>query len=82
MKCKWKTVAALIFYALGILGWCYVGGWMVLTKPVKGLILAHMAGNLSIWKLVMAVMQGFVYLSLAGAVWCAGYMLSNHFKED
>lgn len=82
MKDKWKTAAALLFYALGVLGWFYVGGWMILTKPVKGLILAHIAGNLSIWKLVLAVVQGFIYLSLAGGVWCVGYMLSNHFKKD
>lgn len=82
MKFTWRTVAALICYALGVVGWCYVGAWMILTKPVKGLIVAKIAGELSIWKLVIAFVQGFFYLSLAGAVWCVGYMLSNHFKED
>ena len=73
---------ALLFNALGVLGWCYVGGWMILTKPLKGIVVAHIAGNLSIGKVVVAVIQGFAFLSLAGAVWCVGYMLSNHFKED
>lgn len=82
MKFTWKTAAALIFYALGVLGWCYVGGWMILTKPVKGLIVAKLAGELSLWKLAGAFVQGFIYLTLAGAVWCIGYILSNHFKED
>lgn len=73
---------ALFFYALGIVGWCYVGGYMILTRPVKALILAKMAGSLSIGKLIVALIQGFLYLSLAGGVWCVGYMLSNHFRND
>ena len=81
MKITWRTVAAFLCSALGLLGWCYVGGWMILTKPVKGLVLAHIAGKLSIFRLITAFIQGFVYLSLAGAVWCVGYILSNYFKE-
>lgn len=81
MRFNWRMVVAAIFYALGFLGWAYVGGWMLLTKPVKGLILAHLAGKLTIIKCIGAVIQGFLLLSLAGGVWCVGYMLSNHFKE-
>lgn len=81
MKHTWKTFAALMCYALGVMGWCYIGGWMVLTKPVKGLILAHLAGSLSVGKFVAAFIQAFIYLTLAGGVWCIGYMLSNHFRE-
>lgn len=82
MKVNWRAVAAVLCYALGILGWLYVGGWMILTRPVKGLILAHLAGTLSLWKLLIAAIQGFLYLSLAGGIWCVGYILSNHFKEN
>ena len=48
MKFNWKMIVAAAFYALGVLGWIYVGGWMILTRPVKGLILAHMAGKLAV----------------------------------
>lgn len=82
MKMNWRAIAAVVFYALGILGWLYVGGWMILTRPVKGLILAHLAGNLSLWKLLIAAIQAFLYLSLAGGVWCVGYILGSHFKRD
>ena len=44
--------------------------------------MAHMAGDLSLIKLAVALVQGFVYLSLAGGVWCIGYMLSDHFRKD
>lgn len=81
MKSTWKPLAAMLSYVMGIIGWCYVGGFLILTGPVKALLLAHHMGNLSIGKFLAAGIQGFIYLSLAGAVWCVGYMLSCHFKE-
>ena len=71
MKITWKALLALFFYTLGVVGWFYVGGWMILRGPVRGVI-----------KLAVALVQGFVYLSLAGGVWCIGYMLSDHFRKD
>lgn len=82
MKFSWRTVVALIFYVLGVIGWLYVGGWMILTRPVKGIILAQLAGDLTLMKLVIALAQGFILLSLAGGVWCIGYMISDHFKKN
>ena len=29
-----------------------------------------------------AFVQGFILLSLAGGIWCVGYMISNHFKDN
>lgn len=81
MKFTWKAVVALLCYALGVLGWCYVGGYMILTKPLKTLVVAYLARELTIGKVLVAAIQAFIYLSLAGGVWCIGYMLSNHFKE-
>lgn len=81
MKITWKTAASVLFSILGTIGWCYIGGWMVLTRPLKGVFTAHAAGCLSIGKIFFAGVQGFVYLSVAGAVWCIGYILSNHFRE-
>ena len=73
MKFSWRMIAAAFSYALGVLGWCYVGGYKILTGPVRELILAQMAGSMSLGRLVAA---------LAGGVWCIGYMLSSHFRED
>ena len=55
---------------------------LILTGPVRELILAQMAGSMSLGRLVAALIEGFIYLSLAGGVWCIGYMLSSHFRED
>lgn len=81
MKYNWKMIVAAISYALGVFGWIYIGGWMLLTKPIKGLILAHLAGNLTIMKCIGAMIHGFVLISLAGGVWCIGYMLRDFFNE-
>lgn len=63
--------------------------WMVLyrslagvEKPVHSVILAQIAGHLSVRLLAGALIQGFLYLSLAGGVWCVGYMISEYFKES
>ena len=72
MKFSWRMIAAAFSYALGVLGWCYVGGYKILTGP----------GSMSLGRLVAALIEGFIYLSLAGGVWCIGYMLSSHFRED
>lgn len=40
MKITWKALLALFFYTLGVVGWFYVGGWMILRGPVRGVILA------------------------------------------
>lgn len=81
MKTTWKAWLSVLFYLLGILGWCYVGGWMLLTGPVFEIFLAYRQDCLTLGRLCMEVMQGFIYLSLAGGVWCVGYMLSNYFRE-
>ena len=77
MKFSWRMIAAAFSYAVGVLGWCYVGGYKILTGPVRELILAQMAGSMSLGRLVAALIEGFIYLSLAGGVWCIGYMLSS-----
>lgn len=82
MKFTWRALLAFLFNILAMVGWCYVGAWMIWTRPVRGLIAAQLAGELSLWKVILAFAQGFLYLSLAGAVWCVCYILSNHFKED
>ena len=82
MKMTWKTMISLFFSILGGLCWLYIGGWLALSRPLKGLIAAHVAGSLSIGKLAFAMIESFIYLSLGGGVWCIGYMLSNYFREE
>ena len=82
MKITWKTFLAVSAYWAGVFGWFYIGVWQVLKKPVYSVILAQVAGHLSIGLLIGALIQGFLYLSLAGGIWCVGYMISEYFKES
>ena len=81
MRITWRRILALLCYFAGILGWCYVGAYMILSRPVWGILRAFHARQLNILTLLGAAVQVFVYLSLAGAVWCIGYMLSDHLKD-
>ena len=82
MKFSWRIAAAMLCSFLGLIGWGYVGAYMILTRPVKGLLLMFLAGEFSLLRILTAVIQGFVYLSLGGAVWCIGYMCSDYFKSS
>ena len=48
MKITWKTFLAVSAYWAGVFGWFYIGVWQVLKKPVHSVILAQIAGHLSI----------------------------------
>lgn len=81
MRLSWRRVLAFLCYAAGSLGWCYVGAYMSLTKPVWGVFRAIESGSFHLFMLLTAAVQVFVYLSIAGGVWCIGYMLSDYFKD-
>jgi len=68
MKFSWRMIAAAFSYALGVLGWCYVGGYKILTGPVRELILAQMAGSMSLGRLVAALIEGFIWQAESGAL--------------
>lgn len=76
-----NTLLSALSYVLGVFGWVYIGVWKILTKPVKYVVLAQLAGELSARGILGAFVQGFLYLSLAGGVWCIGYILRDYFKE-
>ncbi len=82
MKYTWRMLAAVLCSLLGTAGWCYVGGYLMLKGPVRKLVAACLAGTLTVGKLVAIVLQGFFLLSLAGGIWCVGYMLNTYFKES
>ncbi len=46
MKFSWRMIAAAFSYALGVLGWCYVGGYKILTGPVRELDRLQLTGQI------------------------------------
>lgn len=65
MKITWKTFLAVSAYWAGVFGWFYIGVWQVLKKPVHSVILAQVAGHLSIGLLTARFIQG-IFVSVLG----------------
>ncbi len=59
-----NTLLSALSYVLGVFGWVYIGVWKILTKPVKYVVLAQLAGELSARGILGAFVQGFLYLVL------------------
>lgn len=77
----WRKIAAGFVRIAGILGWIYIGVLETIRGPVKELIGAYIAGSLSLWLILIAMIESFVYLTLASGVWCAGYIASGYLAK-
>mgnify|MGYP000461845162 CR=1 FL=1 len=71
MKIMWKTFLAVSAYWAGVFGWFYIGVWQVL-KTGAFRDTGTDCRTSSIGLLIGALIQGFLYLSLAGGIWCVG----------
>lgn len=67
-------------YALGILAALYVGGVMMVLHPVEQLYHAFMSGSLTVHIVLLDALRIFFSATVAGLVWCIGYMGYNFFK--
>ena len=72
MKKKCDKLLGILCYALGILAALYVGGYLMLIKPIHVIIIAF--GN---DMLTLPFSTTF-----AGLVWCIGYIGYNFFKGN
>lgn len=70
-------ILALAIYATGLAASVYVGGWVMIIKPVKGALAAHALGTLTMAQVVVAVLKCVCSLTVAGFIWCTGYIASN-----
>lgn len=79
MKKKLQMFMAMACYAFGILSSAYVGGWIMLILPVRRLLGAYSAGMLSLSLVLVSGIKIFFSLTVAGFIWCVGYVGYNHF---
>ncbi|MDE6904311.1 MAG: hypothetical protein K2P76_05165 [Lachnospiraceae bacterium] len=73
-----RLFLAVVVYAIGLLASIYIGGWVMIIKPVKGAIAAHALGTLTFYQLVVTVVKCFCSTTVAGFIWVLGYIASNH----
>lgn len=81
MKLSWKELAALGCSVLGAFSWLYMGVYRLLKGPVKNVIAAKMTGTLTLAFLVSNFFKGFVYLTIAGFIWCVWYILKSYISD-
>lgn len=80
MKFLWKECAAGICAILGAVSWLYLGAYRLWKGPFMDLLGAHFAGNVTVRLFLEDVFAMFIWLTLAGTVWCLWYILRGYFK--
>ncbi len=82
MNRNFRIILATAIYILGLVVSVYVGGWVLLLKPVKEMIAAYTLGTLTLPQLVISVAKCISSMTVAGLIWCMGYMASNHIFDS
>lgn len=74
-----RFMAGTLCSLIGTLLALYVGGWLMLCKPIQGVISAYFAGNLAIGTIALAAFKCLLSATVAGAIWCGGYIAKCKF---
>lgn len=77
-----RIALSIAVYLLGFAIAIYIGGWLMLIKPIKNTILAYTMGTLTMPQLVISVIKCICSLTVAGFIWSLGYMASNHIYDS
>ncbi len=73
-----RIIISMAIYMTGFAAAIYIGGWVMFIKPVKFTITAYTLGTLTLPQLLIAICS----LTVAGLVWCIGYIASNHIYDS
>lgn len=72
-----RLMAGGAFSLLGTLLAIYVGGWIMLFKPIQGTVSAFLAGGVTLPGILAAAAKIICATPAAGAIWCCGYILQR-----
>lgn len=79
MKKKISKILALVCLILGSFFALYVGGWLLLVRPICTVLSRFSDGTLDMSTLVWSIVKIAFSMTFAGLVWCVGYVGYNHF---
>lgn len=82
MKKRICMLIAFLCYAMGIFASLYVGLWGMICRPLQELYTAFVSGDVSLFLVAACAIKILFSTTLAGMVWCIGYIGFNHFKGD
>lgn len=80
MKKKWGSIIGVFCNTVGVFCALYVGGYLMLIKPIHTLMNAFSSGTLTFTMLIWNIVIIALSTTFAGFVWCIGYILYNFFK--
>ena len=73
-----KFCLAIVIYLIGLA----VSVYVMLIQPIRGTITAYTLGTLTLRQLVINVIKCISSLTVAGLIWCIGYIASNHVYDS
>lgn len=74
-----RVAAGMACYLVGTILALYVGGWMMIFKPLEGTVMAYMAGTLTFKGVAVTLLKVILSTTAAGAIWSSGYILKQKF---
>lgn len=74
-----RVTAGMACYLAATILALYVGGWMMILKPIEGTVTAYLAGTLTIKGVAVTALKCVLSATVASAIWCSGYILKNKF---
>lgn len=77
-----RMIISVAVYFIGLAIAIYVGGWLMLIKPIKRTIVAYTLGTLTLPQLVVTVVKCLCSLTVTGFIWCLGYIASNRVYDS
>lgn len=80
MKKRVQQLLGSACYVLGLLAAIYVGGVIMLLHPIEALYVAYVTGTLTVRMVLINVIIMMLSATIAGLVWCIGYIGYNYFK--
>lgn len=80
MKKHINALLGFVCYTIGVIAAGYYGLWKMLVIPAHTLFVSFMAGNLNVTLLAACVVKILFSTTMAGLIWCIGYIAYNHFK--
>ena len=82
MKKGIRKILAVTFGILGTALAIYVGGYLLLFRPMRHLLVGFAAGALTRSDLIISVIKIFFFFFSAGAIWCVFDIIAGKFRDS
>ena len=79
MKKHINALLGFVCYTIGVIAAAYYGLWKMLVLPLHTLAVSFLAGDLNVTLLAVCVVKILFSTTMAGLIWCIGYIAYNHF---